>query len=83
MNDLEMIFLMFLLSLGSILVGIFIGFPMGQRHVLKQLGREYADSREDVKQRAFARLERAEAAAVHAPDSRLATPDSPWPEVIE
>ena len=63
MNNLDLLFLMFLLSLGSIGVGIFIGFPLGQRHFLGQLGGEYADHREDVKQRAFARLEKAEQAA--------------------
>jgi hypothetical protein len=66
MNDLDLIFLLFLCALSGIVVGIFIGFGMGQQPILKQLGGEYADRREDVKQRAFARLEKAEASATVA-----------------
>lgn len=64
MNDLGLVFLLFFLSLGSIVIGIFIGFGMGQRHILSQLGAEYAGHREEVKQRAFVRLQKAEQAAV-------------------
>ena len=40
MNGFELIAFFFLIALSGIVVGIFIGFGMGQQHVLAQIDKE-------------------------------------------
>lgn len=40
MNGIELLFFIFLVALSGIIVGIFIGFGMGQQHTLAEVDRE-------------------------------------------
>lgn len=55
MIDPKLIFALFYLSLGSIIVGVIIGFRMGQQHILR--GHDPAVQAE-LQRRAKARIER-------------------------
>ncbi len=57
MNGIELFFFIFLVALAGIIVGIFIGFGMGQQHILAAIDKEKVDVLREYKANVAVRRE--------------------------